>query len=116
MTKDTGTTSEYRTGAYYAEQKAGIVRVMIDMYCKKNHRSDIKSCKECRELFEYARSKTYACRQEPGMFCSACPTPCYDQVMRERMRTVMRYSGPRMLYRHPILYFRRLKLRLLRKK
>jgi hypothetical protein len=26
--------------------------------------------------------------------------------MRERIRIVMRYSGPRMLYRHPILSIR----------
>ena len=32
-----------------------------------------------------------------------CPVHCYEAAMRERVRQVMRYAGPRMLLRHPIL-------------
>ena len=32
-----------------------------------------------------------------------CPTHCYKPEMRERVRAVMRYSGPRMLREHPVL-------------
>ena len=35
--------------------------------------------------------------------CSQCTMHCYKPVMREKIKAVMRYSGPRMLYRHPIL-------------
>ena len=35
--------------------------------------------------------------------CARCPVHCYKPAMRERVRAVMRYAGPRMLLRHPIL-------------
>jgi hypothetical protein len=28
---------------------------------------------------------------------------CYKPAMREKIKDVMRYSGPRMSYRHPLL-------------
>ena len=38
--------------------------------------------------------------------CSKCPVHCYRPELRERIRGVMRYAGPRMLYRHPVLALR----------
>ena len=35
--------------------------------------------------------------------CANCLVHCYKADMRERMREVMRFAGPRMLRRHPIL-------------
>lgn len=35
-------------------------------------------------------------------FCSVCPTHCYRAQMRERIREVMRWAGPRMLLVRPI--------------
>jgi len=35
--------------------------------------------------------------------CSACSIHCYKPAMREGIRQVMRYAGPRMLLRHPLL-------------
>ena len=35
--------------------------------------------------------------------CANCPVHCYKSDMREKVREVMRYSGPRMTLRHPIL-------------
>jgi hypothetical protein len=40
--------------------------------------------------------------------CEACPIHCYAKAEREQMREVMRYSGPRMLLRHPVLAIRHL--------
>ena len=37
--------------------------------------------------------------------CSKCPVHCYKPEMRDRIREVMRYAGPRMYKRHPILTF-----------
>ena len=36
-------------------------------------------------------------------FCSACPVHCYSHEMREKVREVMRWSGPRMLLYHPLM-------------
>ena len=35
--------------------------------------------------------------------CANCKVHCYSEAMRERVRDVMRYAGPRMLWRHPVL-------------
>ena len=38
--------------------------------------------------------------------CANCTVHCYSEAMREQVRAVMRYAGPRMLRRHPILAIR----------
>lgn len=43
---------------------------------------------------------------ETKTFCSNCKVHCYRPEMREKIRVVMRYSGPRMLFCHPILALR----------
>ncbi|MHC4593444.1 MAG: nitrous oxide-stimulated promoter family protein [Planctomycetota bacterium] len=35
--------------------------------------------------------------------CSQCEVHCYKPSMRERIQSVMRYAGPRMLSKHPVL-------------
>ena len=39
-------------------------------------------------------------------FCSNCPIHCYKPEMRQQMRAVMQYAGPRMLLSNPILVLR----------
>ena len=34
--------------------------------------------------------------------CSNCKVHCYKPEMREKIRAVMRFSGPRMIFRHPV--------------
>lgn len=34
--------------------------------------------------------------------CHKCSVHCYMPEMRERIKEVMRYSGPRMLLHHPV--------------
>jgi hypothetical protein len=41
--------------------------------------------------------------QEGKTTCAKCPIHCYKPTMRERVRVVMRYAGPRMMLRHPSL-------------
>ncbi|MCP4536559.1 MAG: nitrous oxide-stimulated promoter family protein [Chloroflexi bacterium] len=41
--------------------------------------------------------------QEGKTTCANCALHCYKHNMRERIRIVMRYTSPRMLYQHPIL-------------
>ena len=35
--------------------------------------------------------------------CGKCLVHCYQPQMRENVKKVMRYAGPRMLFHHPIL-------------
>ena len=77
---------------------------MIGIYCRKHHRSHGELCIECNELLDYARLRLSQCPfQEDKPTCANCPTHCYKPEMREKIRATMRYAGPRMLPRHPIL-------------
>ena len=83
------------------EHERRIVADMIALYCRKKHGGK-ELCDECRALAEYADSRTLACPQmEAKTFCSQCTTHCYRHDMRERIREVMRYSGPRIVLYHP---------------
>ena len=60
-------------------------------------------CDECAELLRYAEQRRALCPKDPKPFCSHCDTHCYRPEMRERMREVMRYAGPRsILHGHAI--------------
>jgi len=83
------------------------VRAMIAIYCRRHHRE--RPCGECEALLAYAARRIAKCpygADKPA--CSQCPVHCYRQAMRERIRQVMRFAGPRMLYRHPLLALRHL--------
>ena len=85
------------------------IRAMIALYCRDHHErgaADAQEglCPECAELLAYARVRLEKCRygaEKPT--CAKCETHCYKPALRERVREVMRYSGPRMLRKHPVL-------------
>ncbi len=79
------------------------VKLMIGMYCRDHHPGTADGlCQSCRELTDYAYQRLNDCPfQAKKTVCSKCPVHCYKAQMRARIRTVMRYAGPRMLYRHP---------------
>lgn len=83
-----------------------VVAEMIALYCRKNHGTGQKGvlCSECRELCEYAQARSEHCPfMEQKTFCSNCRVHCYKPDMRERIREVMRFSGPRMILYHPVM-------------
>lgn len=118
------------------EREQEIVSQMIALYCKGNHfahrsallrergdemqrvregaalrerdsgeRRDL--CPECAELEAYAHARSERCPfMEEKTFCSNCTVHCYRPEMRERIRTVMRYAGPRMIFHHPVMAIR----------
>lgn len=81
-----------------------MVSEMIVLYCRKRHGTrGGELCPECAELAEYARQRSDRCPfMETKTFCSNCRVHCYRPDMREKIREVMRFSGPRMLLHHPI--------------
>ena len=82
------------------------VHVMIGIYCRANHDSK-ELCAKCSELRDYTDRALERCPYHEGKpTCANCPIHCYSKPMRERVKVVMRYSGPRMLLRHPILAIR----------
>jgi len=85
------------------------VRSMIVLHCRDEHGSKEGLCAECQELMDYATKRLDKCPyQEEKSTCANCPIHCYTETMRERMRVAMRYSGPRMITRHPYLAIRHL--------
>ena len=77
---------------------------MIYIYCRGQHGTREGLCLECRALLDCARERLDKCPfQEGKMTCAKCPIHCYRPAMREQIRAVMRYAGPRMVYRHPIM-------------
>ena len=60
-------------------------------------------CGECRELLEYSLARLEHCKfGNAKTKCHKCPVHCYRPDMREKIRIVMRFSGPRMLLYHPL--------------
>ena len=94
-------------------QEFKVVELMIQVYCKGKHKNRLalKSaenlCADCKSLCDYVRERVEKCPfMETKTFCSMCRVHCYKSDMREKIRLVMRYSGPRMLKYHPILAIR----------
>jgi hypothetical protein len=76
---------------------------MLTIYCKHHHRSQ-GLCSDCEELLAYAEKRLEKCPfQSQKPTCANCPIHCYQKEMRARTKEVMRFSGPRMLFKHPIL-------------
>lgn len=88
---------------YSSETKT--VNLMIDLYCHKKHKTKKgQTCKDCQELKDYCAYRLSLCPWgDKKPFCSNCTIHCYNKEHRERIREVMRFSGPRMLFHHPIL-------------
>ena len=90
-------------GKRILRERQGIEK-MIGMYCKAKHGTDTKLCDDCSALLEYARQRLEHCSfggDKP--VCARCRIHCYRKSMRARIIAVMRYAGPRMLYKQPVL-------------
>jgi hypothetical protein len=80
------------------------IQAMIEVFCRARHRSHGALCPECQELYGYAVARLDRCPfGAEKTTCAKCPVHCYKPAMRERIREVMRFAGPRMLFHHPVL-------------
>ena len=90
------------------QREKQIVAEMIRLYCRKKHGQN-ELCPECAQLLQYASQRSDRCPfMETKTFCSNCRVHYYKAEMREKIRIVMRFSGPRMLFHHPVLALRHL--------
>lgn len=90
------------------EQEKNTVTKMIHIYCKYHERNR-HLCDNCHQLLEYAYQRLNYCKYgETKPTCRKCPIHCYKPDMREKMRAVMRFAGPRMIFFHPIIAIRHL--------
>lgn len=83
------------------------LQAMVEIYCD-GHAHDRHGttdlCTECAGFLVYAARRLEKCPYGPAKpTCAKCPIHCYKPTPRELARQVMRYSGPRMMLRHPWL-------------
>jgi hypothetical protein len=85
------------------DRERNTIEVMIDLYCQGNHGSDTL-CRECSSLSEYVQLRLDHCPfKDNKPTCVNCTVHCYASLQRIQIRNVMRFSGPRMIYRHPMM-------------
>jgi hypothetical protein len=85
-------------------REARTVQHMIGIHCSGKHAAAKTPCEDCVALLEYACRRLEACPfGDNKPVCDRCPVPCFDPVEREQVKRVMRYSGPRMIFAHPLL-------------
>jgi hypothetical protein len=92
------------------------IEAMFAIYCRDQHAASPhhpsvlpggQLCADCQEVQNYAVERLDRCPfQENKPTCANCAVHCYKPEMRQRVRQVMRYAGPRMLLRHPVLAVR----------
>ncbi len=77
---------------------------MVAMYCRDHHAAGEVLCGDCETFLDYAEVRLDKCpygADKPT--CANCPVHCYKPEYRAIAKQIMRYAGPRMLVRHPIL-------------
>ena len=87
----------------HLERERLTIRKMVDIYCKDHHGAD-QLCDDCAVFMDYAEVRLDKCpfgQEKPT--CSNCPVHCYKADYRAQAKAIMRYAGPRMLLRHPVL-------------
>lgn len=86
------------------EREKKTIKLMIEIYCKKKH--DMRNgelCEECQGLLEYAHKRLSYCKfGENKSTCSRCPIHCYKKDMKEKVKVVMKFSGPRLIIYNPV--------------
>ncbi len=90
------------------DEELQTVKEMITLYCRKKE-GHAALCTDCCALLEYAQQRLYRCKfgnNKPT--CRLCPIHCYRPDMKEKMRNVMRYAGPRMIFHHPLMAIKHL--------
>lgn len=92
------------------ERDIKTVDAMVRIYCAGTHGSTGgRLCPACADLLGYADDRLAKCPfGEEKTTCLDCPIHCYRPAERTAMKDVMRYAGPRMLWRHPLLAIRHL--------
>lgn len=79
-----------------------LAELMVRLYCRRREGNETL-CPSCSELLCYAAERLDCCRfADSKPTCRQCPVHCYKPQMRERMRAVMRWAGPRMLFYYPV--------------
>ena len=85
-----------------------IVKFMIEFYCYKKHsHKKNELCDECKQLLDYSHKRLTYCKfGDKKTSCSKCPIHCYKYDMKEKIKKVMKFSGPRLILYKPFEFIR----------
>ncbi|MBE6176656.1 MAG: nitrous oxide-stimulated promoter family protein [Rikenellaceae bacterium] len=85
-----------------------VVSRMIRLYCQR--RLGMESLtEEYRALESYAHRRLDGCKfGDAKPACKRCKIHCYRPDMRDKIRAIMRWAGPRMILYDPIAAIRHL--------
>ena len=85
------------------ENEISILKIMVKLYCRNHHHS-AHLCELCNEVLNYAKQRVGQCKwQEEKPACAQCTVHCFKPIFRNKIQEMMRYAGPRMIYKHPII-------------
>ncbi|MEJ2049226.1 MAG: nitrous oxide-stimulated promoter family protein [Calditrichota bacterium] len=89
------------------EREKKTIATMIGIYCQAIHHPDQVPCPDCQSLLSYAEKRLIRCPfQQEKPPCNKCPVHCYRPEKREEIQKIMRFAGPKMFWRHPVLAIR----------
>lgn len=93
---------------------------LFKIYCAHEHADKAEGiendslCPSCRVSLDYSLERTLTCKLKgSGQLCSSCPVHCFEPDQRENIRKIMRFSGPRLIWKSPLLAIRYVLLKLL---
>lgn len=86
------------------DKEKEVLSLMIEIYCKGNKHNGGNICKSCQRLMDYSNKRVDLCPfMETKTFCQSCQVHCFEETMRAKIKEVMKYSGPRMIFYHPLI-------------
>jgi hypothetical protein len=99
----------------------------VQIYCADHHAAEPRSpvalptcdvtalagrevclCRPCSQLLMHALVKRSHCPMDPKPACKHCPQHCYAAPYRQQMRTVMAWSGRKLVLRGRLDYLLKL--------
>ncbi|MFW9801540.1 MAG: nitrous oxide-stimulated promoter family protein [Candidatus Thorarchaeota archaeon] len=99
--------TETADGPRIAREKRTVEK-MIRFHCERKHSIEGGNlCEACNDLLDYSMHRLDHCQfGEEKPTCRKCTVHCYKPSMREQIRQVMRFSGPRLAIRMPLDWIR----------
>jgi hypothetical protein len=83
---------------------------MTGVYCEDHHDQPAgELCDSCAGLMKYSETRLAKCPYgQAKPTCAKCPIHSYKKQQREQVQQLMRYAGPRMITKHPVMAVRHL--------
>ncbi|MCD8340099.1 MAG: nitrous oxide-stimulated promoter family protein [Burkholderiales bacterium] len=93
----------------YIANEVKTIRIMSEIYCHDHHlrQGSQNLCDECQDFVDYATKRLACCPYGASKpVCNKCKIHCFQKDYKTLAKKIMAYSGPRLLWTHPILAMR----------